>query len=173
MPSVGKLVATAAAATVVVAAGADEQVCRSAPQAPAWHSYFPPEGSDAAEFFRHNVPVIPGPPPNVTAAEREYATWSAAEFIARRRAGDVTCEEFARALTKRAVHYKDMNQVGTRVHCACRAQLLNVWSTGKAMLWYYSWRDCSARSWHCPGWLCMVVVTNAVSPPMMPVPYAG
>ena len=42
--------------------------------------------------------------------ERKQARWSVAEYIAARRAGQITCEEYAATLIKRARHYRDMNQ---------------------------------------------------------------
>ena len=42
----------------------------------------------------------------MTARERELYTWSAGEYVAARKRGEVTCEEYAAALVKRARYYR-------------------------------------------------------------------
>mmetsp|Transcript_11479 Transcript_11479/g.21693 ORF Transcript_11479/g.21693 Transcript_11479/m.21693 type:complete len:627 (-) Transcript_11479:335-2215(-) len=76
------------------------------------HPTFPPFGlsnNDTAEWFEMELPELP-PPPVMNAKEREQARWSAAQYIAARKAGHVSCEEYVRHLVKRVRHYKDMNQ---------------------------------------------------------------
>jgi len=76
------------------------------------HPSFPPFGlshSETAEWFKTNLAAMPKPP-EMSAQEKQYARWSAVEYISARRAGQVTCEEYAAALIKRVRHYKDMNQ---------------------------------------------------------------
>ena len=86
----------------------------------AWHSLFPSEslfadGNTAANsqavasWFAENLPRELLPPPNMTEREKELALMSAAEFMAARKAGQVSCGEYARVLTARAEHYKSMN----------------------------------------------------------------
>lgn len=64
-----------------------------------------------AKWFKDNIASIETPdPPAMTDREKELAKMSAKEFMAARKAETVTCEEYATALTKRATHYKTMNQ---------------------------------------------------------------
>ena len=76
------------------------------------HPSFPPFGlshSETAEWFKMNLPPML-PAPQMSAQEKQYARWSAVEYISARRAGQVTCEEYTSALIKRIRYYKDMNQ---------------------------------------------------------------
>ena len=50
------------------------------------------------------------PDPAATVRERQLCALSAVDYVDMRRAGKVTCEEYARALTKRAQYYRYMNQ---------------------------------------------------------------
>lgn len=50
------------------------------------------------------------PDPSSTARERQLCALSAVDYVAMRRAGSVSCEEYARALVKRAQYYRYMNQ---------------------------------------------------------------
>eukprot|EP01045_Picozoa_sp_COSAG04_P016238 COSAG04_NODE_1339_length_7155_cov_8.375992_3_plen_188_part_01 len=55
--------------------------------------------------------VEPLPPdPSATPRERQLCRMSASEYVEARRAGSVTCEEYASALVKRALYYRYMNQ---------------------------------------------------------------
>ena len=47
--------------------------------------------------------------PSATPREKELCRLSASEYVAMRKAGDVTCEEYATALVKRAKYYRYMN----------------------------------------------------------------
>ena len=55
--------------------------------------------------------VEPLPPdPSATPRERQLCRMSASEYVEARRAGSVTCQEYAAALVKRATYYRYMNQ---------------------------------------------------------------
>lgn len=79
----------------------------------ARHPSFPPPASPAAtaRWFREQLPELPGPP-TALCGERcqAHARWSAVEYMAARKSGEVTCEEYAASLILRAKHYRDMNQ---------------------------------------------------------------
>ena len=101
---------------LIVAARAEEQCAN-------FHPTFPPTSvpgvvrggtgaasKDVAKWFKDNVASLPMPgPPMMTERDRQLAKLSLTEYIAQRKAGEVTCVEYAKALTKRALHYKDMN----------------------------------------------------------------
>ena len=111
MSGLSRFILTTATAAAVASSGvsAADQACDAATATPEWNSYFPPIGSDMKTWFAENVPEIPSKP-EMTSEEQKYVSWTAAEFIAQRRAGAVTCEAYARALTDRAKHYRTMNQ---------------------------------------------------------------
>ena len=78
---------------------------------------FPPAdvGADdarCARWFSEVFCAAPLPAPDARATDRERAlcALSAVEYAAARRAGRVTCEEYARALVARARHLRAMNQ---------------------------------------------------------------
>eukprot|EP01052_Picozoa_sp_SAG31_P041590 SAG31_NODE_6347_length_2053_cov_2.616172_1_plen_403_part_10 len=100
--------AAATAASITAAAGAGSR--------PAWKPSFPPRqlvlaGDDAAvaAWLGSNVPKMRAPDPTATERERELANFSVAEYIAARKAGAVSCEEYARCLTKRMLYYSYLN----------------------------------------------------------------
>ena len=97
-------VATATVLSHAVAASDADESCSR----PAIHPSFPPPGSNATEFFLTNEAVLPPSQP-LSERERELVNWSAETFVANRRAGTVSCEEFARALTNRAEYYRTAN----------------------------------------------------------------
>ena len=111
--------ALAALVVSLALAGANAQTCTTPFLKPPRHPSFPPSpfsrpGTDAAnaetgEWFAQNVPKI-AERPVLTSEERQHLTWSATKFMERRKAGSVSCEAFARTLTKRAEHYRHMNQ---------------------------------------------------------------
>lgn len=108
---IASLAAAVSAQPLVDVVGTEEGSCNATMDPrPPFHSYFPPVGADMTTWFRDNVPEIPAADPSVTAEEAEYVSWTAADFIAKRRAGRVTCKAYARALTKRARHLRTMNQ---------------------------------------------------------------
>eukprot|EP00954_Amorphochlora_amoebiformis_P014450 1130805-Amorphochlora_amoeboformis.AAC.1 len=49
-------------------------------------------------------------PPKMGERERTLARLSASAFVEMRKRGEVTCEEYAEVLVKRAKHYKYMGQ---------------------------------------------------------------
>ena len=57
-------------------------------------------------WFEANTPAIAAKP-DLSEAERTYIAWSADEFMSQRQSGHVSCEAYASALTKRAMHYKE------------------------------------------------------------------
>ena len=64
-----------------------------------------------ARWFEMNLPVqapMAGAAA-MTAAERRMYAFSAQQYVAARRAGELTCVEYAAALVKRALHYKTLN----------------------------------------------------------------
>jgi len=65
-------------------------------------------GAEIAKWFKDNIPSPKGPPP-MTDREKLLARLTAIEFIAMRRIENVTCEEYAAVLIKRAKHYAYMN----------------------------------------------------------------
>ncbi|CAK0845900.1 unnamed protein product [Prorocentrum cordatum] len=78
---------------------------------------FPPPGvgRDAgacAEWFREVFYAVPPRPadPSMTCREGFLYSLSAAGYVSERRAGRLTCEEYAAALVKRARYYRYMNQ---------------------------------------------------------------
>ncbi|CAK9074567.1 unnamed protein product [Durusdinium trenchii] len=75
---------------------------------------FPPRGlapPAVAQWFREALPPRwSGRPLDSTARERQLARWSAAEYMAARKKGEVSCEEYVSSLVKRAKHYREMNQ---------------------------------------------------------------
>jgi len=84
-------------------------------QRPTWKSTFPPRrlvesGSDGAvaRWFHDSLPGI-APPPHMTERERNLARMSASDYMEARRAGSVTCAEYAGVLVARAKHYAYMN----------------------------------------------------------------
>jgi hypothetical protein len=107
---VATLCVFSAASATPAASPRDEGVCVSARSTPARHAYFPPEGTPAevGAWFAANTPAVP-PKPQVPDRERELASWTASTFVQRRRAGEVTCEEYTRALVNRSTHYRSMN----------------------------------------------------------------
>ena len=108
---VGSLATAASAQPAQHIVGTEESSCIAKMERnPPFHTYFPPIGANMTTWFRDNVPDIPAADPSMTAEEAEYVSWAATDFIAKRRAGQVTCEAYARALTKRAKHLRTMNQ---------------------------------------------------------------
>ena len=86
------------------------------PSPPPWHPSFPPrelalrgDHAATAAWLSAHTPTMKLPDPTTTPRERELATMSAGEYISARRAGEVTCEEYARCLTQRAAHYSYLN----------------------------------------------------------------
>ena len=78
---------------------------------------FPPRsiGKDNAtceEWYRTVYEAVPmlSADPSATPRERQLYRWSAAEYVAARQAGTVSCEEYATALAKRASYYRYLNQ---------------------------------------------------------------
>mmetsp|Transcript_34772 Transcript_34772/g.99875 ORF Transcript_34772/g.99875 Transcript_34772/m.99875 type:complete len:616 (+) Transcript_34772:70-1917(+) len=78
---------------------------------------FPPRsiGEDSAAVAKWYEDVFAAQPllpedPAITVRERCLYTWSAAQYIAMRREGKVTCEEYATALVKRARYCRAYNQ---------------------------------------------------------------
>jgi Asp-tRNA(Asn)/Glu-tRNA(Gln) amidotransferase A subunit family amidase len=90
---------------------------------PSWKPSFPPldviqqcdpsSGSACvvvATWLEDNVPDMKPPDPTLTPRQKFLARMSACEYIAARRAGNVTCVEYTTALVKRMVYYNYMNQ---------------------------------------------------------------
>jgi len=78
---------------------------------------FPPrhiqdDDTAVARWFKVVFCAVPekGSDPSMTLRERQLYSMSAREFAAARRSGSVTCEEYARALVKRARYYRYLNQ---------------------------------------------------------------
>jgi hypothetical protein len=78
---------------------------------------FPPRsiGRDNAaceEWYRTIFEAVPmlSPDPAATPREKQLYRWSAAEYVAQRIEGSVSCEEYATALAKRASYYRYLNQ---------------------------------------------------------------
>ena len=80
---------------------------------PEKSTFFPPPelktDAEIGAWFAANTPSIAAKP-DMSTAEKTYIAWSAADFMAQRKSGAVTCEAYVSALVKRAEHYKDMNQ---------------------------------------------------------------
>ena len=79
---------------------------------PSWKDSFPPkelvlagDNAKVAEWLAAHVPAMLPPDATCTERERQLARLSAGEYIAMRKAGEVSCEEYAAALTKRWSHY--------------------------------------------------------------------
>ena len=91
---------------------------------PSFHPSFPPsalpgvvrggtgiKSDDVAEWFVENVAKKPmvGPDLSMTEKEKSLYKLSMTEWIALRKSGEVSCVEYATALTKRATYYRDLN----------------------------------------------------------------
>ena len=79
---------------------------------PSWKDSFPPkelvlagDNAKVAEWLAANVPTMLPADPTTTERERQLARLSAGEYISLRKAGQVACEEYAAALTKRWTYY--------------------------------------------------------------------
>jgi Asp-tRNA(Asn)/Glu-tRNA(Gln) amidotransferase A subunit family amidase len=61
-------------------------------------------------WLAQHTPPMKAADPTLSAREKQLARLSATEFVAARRAGSTTCEEYARVLVKRMEYYKYMAQ---------------------------------------------------------------
>jgi hypothetical protein len=65
----------------------------------------------ASAWYRDVFCAVPmlGPDPTMTERERQLSALDAVDYVAARRAGTVTCEEYTAALVKRARYLRYMN----------------------------------------------------------------
>ena len=63
-----------------------------------------------AAWLEAHTPAFKAPDPSAMAREKQLARLSVVEYLAQRKAGSVTCLEYAEALVKRMVYYKYMSQ---------------------------------------------------------------
>ena len=94
---------------------------------PSWKDSFPPkelvlagDNAKVAEWLAAHVPAMLPPDATCTERERQLARLSAGEYIAMRKAGEVSCEEYAVALTKRWSHYSCAAPVAPLLRNAAR-----------------------------------------------------
>ncbi|CAJ1331815.1 unnamed protein product, partial [Effrenium voratum] len=77
---------------------------------------FPPpdcrEGEQMMAWYRNGFCAIPMKKgdPTLTQRQKKLLRMSAQEYVAERKKGDVTCEEYTSLLVKRALYYRYMNQ---------------------------------------------------------------
>lgn len=74
---------------------------------------FPPrECEDKCAWYKRRLGQISmrPPDPSTTAREKELLRMSMVDYVNARRKGNVSCEEYARAVVKRAKYYRYMNQ---------------------------------------------------------------
>ena len=101
-----------------VRAGRPAHAARGGPS-PPFHKAFPPQAlvdapkpdnAAIAAWFDANRPEFAAmADPSVTAEEATMYAMSAAQYIEARKAGELTCEAYTRALVKRMLHYKELN----------------------------------------------------------------
>lgn len=89
---------------------------------PSWKDSFPPSSivsrcppvpqacAPVAAWLSEHTPSLKQPDQTATARERELARFGVTDYIAARRAGNVTCEEYTATLVKRIQYYRYMNQ---------------------------------------------------------------
>jgi Asp-tRNA(Asn)/Glu-tRNA(Gln) amidotransferase A subunit family amidase len=114
--------AACSAAGVLVALQSHGTASRAEEERPRLTPYtrsvdFPPKeiGSDSVasgRWYEHIFAAVPpkAKDPTMTAREQQLYKMSATAYVEARRAGSVTCEEYARALVKRARYYRYLNQ---------------------------------------------------------------
>lgn len=117
----GPLAAFSCAGTLAVMNRTQDQALQ-AEQAPRHSTYtrsadFPPkeiqkDGPAVAAWFKDVFEAVPMKPadPSMTSRERHLISLSASDYVDARKSGNVTCEEYATAVVKRARYYRYLNQ---------------------------------------------------------------
>jgi hypothetical protein len=114
--------AAASAVSVLVALQTRDMASRAEEERPRLTPYnrsvdFPPKEIEAdsvasGRWFERTFAAVPpkARDPTMTVREQKLYKMSATEYLEARRAGSVTCEEYATALVKRARYYRYLNQ---------------------------------------------------------------